>query len=66
MTVVAVWLLTADSVVYDHYPSLSDQRSGAVVMWLGGGLLMIAGTLIVVWLAMVREERRQRAREAYL
>jgi cytochrome c oxidase assembly factor CtaG len=66
MTVVAVWLLTADSVVYDHYSSLSDQRSGAVVMWLGGGLLMIAGTLIVVWLAMVREERRQRAREAYL
>jgi hypothetical protein len=35
-------------------------------MWLGGGLLMIAGTLVVVWLAMLREERRQRAREAYL
>jgi putative membrane protein len=66
MTVVAVWLLTADGVVFDHYSSLSDQRSGAVVMWLGGGLLMIAATLIVVWLAMVREERRQRAREAYL
>lgn len=66
MTVVAVWLLTADGVVYNHYASLSDQRSGAVVMWLGGGLLMIAGTLVVVWLAMVREERRQRAREAYL
>src|SRR3954452_24638295 len=37
MTVVAVWRLPADSVVYHHYSSLSDQRNGAVVMWLGGG-----------------------------
>jgi putative membrane protein len=66
MTVVAVWLLTADGVIYDHYSSLSDQRSGAVIMWLGGDVLMIVVTLAVVWVAMLREEARQRAREAYL
>jgi putative membrane protein len=69
MTIVGVWLLTADRVVYPHYAAyagaLADQRSGAVVMWLGGTGLMIAGTLIVVWLSMLREERQARAREAY-
>jgi putative membrane protein len=69
MTIVGVWLLTADRVVYPHYAAysgaLADQRSGAVVMWLGGTGLMIAGTLIVVWLSMLREERLARAREAY-
>jgi putative membrane protein len=69
MTVVGVWLLTAERVVYPHYASyagaLSDQHAGAVVMWLGGTGVMIAATLIVVWLAMLREERHARAREAY-
>ena len=70
MTIVGVWLLSAQSVVYAHYAgysgALADQRNGAVVMWLAGGLVMIAATLIVAWLAMLREERRERAREAYL
>jgi putative membrane protein len=70
MTVVGVWLLTADRVVYPHYTTfagaLSDQRSGAVVMWLGGGVAMVAATSIVAWAALVREERRARAREAHL
>jgi putative membrane protein len=70
MTIVGVWLLSAQSVVYPHYAAfsgaLADQRNGAVVMWLAGSLVMIAATLIVVWMAMLREERQARAREAYL
>jgi cytochrome c oxidase assembly factor CtaG len=69
MTLVGVWLLTAESVVYPHYAAygnaLADQHSGGVVMWLAGGLLLIAATLICVWAAMLREERHARAREAY-
>ena len=34
-------------------------------MWLGGTGLMIVGTLVTVWLALLREERHARAREAY-
>jgi putative membrane protein len=70
MTIVGVWLLSAQTVVYPHYAAfsgaLADQRNGAVVMWLAGGLVMIAATLVVAWVAMLREERRARAREAYL
>jgi putative membrane protein len=69
MTVVGVWLLTADRVVYPHYAgyanALADQHSGGVVMWLAGSVLMIAATLICVWAALLREERHARAREAY-
>jgi putative membrane protein len=69
MAIVGVWLLTADRVVYPHYAQLSgalaDQRSGAVVMWLGGSVVMIVATLAIAWMAMLREEARQRAREAY-
>jgi cytochrome c oxidase assembly factor CtaG len=70
MTIVGVWLLSSQSVVYPHYAAfsdaLTDQHNGAVVMWLAGGLVMIAATLIVAWVAMLREERNARAREAYL
>jgi putative membrane protein len=69
MTLVGVWLLTADRVVYPHYAAyagaLANQHAGAVVMWVGGTGAMVAATLIVVWLAMLREERQARAREAY-
>jgi putative membrane protein len=69
MTVVGVWLLTADSVVYPHYAAyanaLPDEHAGGVVMWLAGSVLMIVATLITVWAAMLREERHARAREAY-
>ena len=69
MTIVGVWLLTADRVVYPHYAgyagALTDQHNGAVIMWLGGTGLMIVGTLVTVWLALLREERHARAREAY-
>jgi putative membrane protein len=70
MTLVGVWLLSSETVVYAHYAphagALADQHNGAVVMWLAGGLAMIAATLIVAWLALLREERRQQAREAHL
>jgi putative membrane protein len=69
MTLVGVWLLTADRVVYPHYAAradaLADQHAGAVVMWVGGTGVMVAATLVVVWLALLREERHARAREAY-
>ena len=69
MTIVGVWLLTADRVVYPHYAAyagaLTDQHNGAVIMWLGGTGLMIVATLVTVWLALLREERHARAREAY-
>jgi cytochrome c oxidase assembly factor CtaG len=69
MTIVGVWLLSANRVVYPHYAgfadALTDQRNGAVVMWLGGGGVMVVATLAVAWLAMLREEARQQAREAY-
>jgi putative membrane protein len=69
MTIVGVWLLTADRVVYPHYAAyagaLTDQRNGAVIMWLGGTGLMIVATLVTVWLALLREERHAQAREAY-
>jgi putative membrane protein len=70
MTVVGVWLLSAGSVVYPHYAAfsgaLADQRGGAVVMWLAGSAVMVIATLVVAWVAMLREEARERAREAHL
>jgi cytochrome c oxidase assembly factor CtaG len=69
MSIVGVWLLSASQVVYSHYAgfadALADQHNGAVVMWLAGGVVMILATLAVAWVAMLREEARQRAREAY-
>jgi putative membrane protein len=69
MTLVGVWLLTAQSVVYPHYAqfgnALADQHAGAVVMWVAGTMLMVVATLVIAWVAMLREERLARAREAY-
>lgn len=64
MALLGVALSSADHAVYDNY-ALADQRAGGIVMWFGGTLLMAAAALVVAWTALVREERRERAREAY-
>ena len=74
MSAIGAALLMADQVVYSHYAvtaaaagvsPLDDQRAAAAIMWIGGGLVMVLATLGAAWLAMLREERRARAREAY-
>jgi putative membrane protein len=74
MSAIGAALLMADGVAYGHYAAtaaaagvspLDDQRTGAAIMWIGGGLVMVLATLGGAWVAMLREERRARAREAY-
>ncbi|MEA2297969.1 MAG: hypothetical protein QOF77_905 [Solirubrobacteraceae bacterium] len=73
MSAVGAALISTDSVAYSAYlaparslgvSALADQRTGATVMWLGGSLVLIAATLLAAWTALLREERRARAREA--
>jgi cytochrome c oxidase assembly factor CtaG len=73
MSAVGAALLSTDTVAYAPYlgpartlgiSALADQRSGATVMWLGGTLVLVAATLAAAWTALLREERRARAREA--
>jgi cytochrome c oxidase assembly factor CtaG len=63
MGLVGARLLTG-GVAYPSYPSLADQRTAAGVMWGAGSLLMAAATVAIVFAAMLREEARQRRREA--
>jgi cytochrome c oxidase assembly factor CtaG len=63
MGVVGARLLTG-SVAYPSYPSLADQRTAAGEMWGAGSLLMSAALVAIVFTALVREETRQRRREA--
>ena len=74
MSAIGAALLMTDQVAYGHYAAtaaaagvspLHDQRTGAAIMWIGGGLMMVVATIGGAWLAMLREERRARAREAY-
>jgi putative membrane protein len=67
MSLVGVWLLSAETVVYPHYAALgasalADQRAGATVMWLGGTVALVVAVVACGWSALVREEAR--AREA--
>jgi cytochrome c oxidase assembly factor CtaG len=73
MSAVGAALLSTDTVAYAPYlgpartlgiSALADQRSGATIMWLGGTLVLVAATLAAAWTALLREERRARAREA--
>ena len=73
MTAIAVWLLASD-VVYPHYASMSpelgvsalaDQRDAGAVMWVGGTVALVVAVAWCGWSALVREERRVAAREAY-
>jgi putative membrane protein len=66
MGLIGAWLLTGP-LRYPEYAepgALADQRAAAAVMWAGGTLLLAAATVALGWEALVREERRQRRREA--
>jgi len=64
MIAVGVGLATASSVVYRPYAAtgaaaaLADQRTGGMIMWVGGSLVMAAIAVAVGWQAILREERR--------
>jgi putative membrane protein len=63
MGIVGARLLTG-GVAYASYPSLADQRTAAGLMWGAGSLLLAAATVWIVFGALMREEARQRRREA--
>jgi cytochrome c oxidase assembly factor CtaG len=66
MGLLGAWLLTGP-LRYPEYAgpgALSDQRMAASVMWAGGSLLLALATVVLVYAALVGEERRQRRREA--
>jgi cytochrome c oxidase assembly factor CtaG len=63
MGLVGAHLLTG-SVAYPSYPDLADQRMAAGLMWGAGSLLMSVALVAIVFSALVREENRQRRREA--
>jgi putative membrane protein len=42
----------------------SDQRAAAIVMWVGGGLVLTAAVLVLAGIALWQEEQRMRRREA--
>lgn len=71
MALVGVALMSASRVVYPHYAAvaggaaLPDQRTGGMVMWVGGTLTLAAVVVLAGWAALRAEERRQVAREAY-
>lgn len=51
------------TVHFAHYGSLADQHSAGTVMWIGAAALVPA-TVLASWLALWREEVRQRRRDA--
>jgi cytochrome c oxidase assembly factor CtaG len=63
MGLVGAHLLTG-TVAYPSYPDLADQRMAAGLMWGAGSLLMSLALVAIVFSALVREESRQRRREA--
>jgi putative copper resistance protein D len=74
MALVGVALLSADTVVYVPYAdaartldgsALADQRLAGTIMWIGGKLVLVAAVLVIGWAALLREERRQAARDHY-
>jgi len=56
--------LLRSTAAYPSYPDLADQRTAAGVMWGAGSLLMSAALVAIVFSALLREEARQRRREA--
>ncbi len=46
--------------------ALSDEHLAGTIMWVGGGIAMFVLALVLSFVAMLEEERRQRRREQYL
>jgi cytochrome c oxidase assembly factor CtaG len=66
MAAIAIWL-DGDTLRYAAYAgpgALADQHAAAAIMLVGGALATLAAALGCVWPALLRQERRQRAREA--
>lgn len=61
-------LISAADPLYDHYAALGltadGQREAGMLMVGAGGLLLAAAAVTIAWLAIEREERRHRARQA--
>jgi hypothetical protein len=66
MVAIGIWLggTTLRYPAYAGPGALADQHAAAAIMLASGALAMLAAALGVVWPALLREERRQRAREA--
>lgn len=48
--------------LYESYPDLSDQRMGALIMWIGGDFVFVLALALVVG-GWMRADRRDAARE---
>jgi cytochrome c oxidase assembly factor CtaG len=64
MGAIGAALVSAGAPLFAAYPSVSDQARAGAIMWVGGGLAMLAAVLASVWGALAAEERRERIREA--
>ena len=53
-------IYSANDVLYDHYGSLDDQRVAALIMWLGGDVLLL-GALVWLLASWMRYEQAQTA-----
>ncbi len=74
MAVLGAWLTSSTSVRYGpylapaaalHRSALADQRLAGIVMWVGGGVALLALALLVAARVLIAEERRQRRRDAH-
>jgi cytochrome c oxidase assembly factor CtaG len=46
--------------------ALADQHAAGAIMWVGGSAIAAVLTMVAAWTALMQEERRAVAREAYL
>ena len=61
----ALGLATGQTARYPSY-AIDDQHAAGALMWSVGSLGMVAALVVGVWTYLQHEERRARAREAYL
>jgi putative membrane protein len=64
MGLIGALLMNAGDPVYRHY-SVAAQGDAGAAMWVGGGYVLVAATVLAAWESLEAEERRQRARERY-
>lgn len=65
LSLVGVLLATGQTARYPSY-AIDDQHAAGALMWSVGSLGMVAALVVGVWTYLQHEERRARAREAYL